>query len=89
MSVWGRLLDWLDDPRYCPDCGRSIEVECQPRFDEQTGEARGRWIWRCPEVYVVASHRAVIATWHGSLRHVWGQGRPRWHQKAKQEGVTL
>lgn len=82
MRGLGGLRDWLlpDAPRYCPDCGRPIEVEDVGAFDPQTGERLSRWCWHCPGVRATyGSADGWTMRQSGDHIHVYGRGRPRWH----------
>jgi hypothetical protein len=81
MSLLSRLRDWFDDPRYCPDCGKTIVVVDAGGFNEKTGAPEHLWYWTCPDthisVYLFPSGGSEV-TRYGGERHVWGRGRPRW-----------
>lgn len=80
MSLWSRIQDWADAPRFCRDCGRPIEVEDLEAFDEKTGETKERWVWHCPEVYAGGSPNQIVWSQSGDVIHPYGHGRPRWHR---------
>jgi hypothetical protein len=81
MSLWSRLLDAFDAPRFCKGCGRAIVVE-RDGFDPKTGEPAAHWYWACPslsvDLYTNGSIRQV--EWRGGGSHDYGTGRPRWHR---------
>ena len=70
-----RIRSTLDVPRFCADCGRAIDV-VEYGFDKATGSKGGKWLWRCPQIYVSISPREIYISGGG---HVWGHGRPRWY----------
>ena len=83
MSIVSRILDWWDDPRFCPDCGKPIDVEERQRYDGTTGDPRPLWVWHCPDVSMsVKSDGSVYAEQRRvDFVHAPGTGRPRWHQR--------
>ena len=86
MNLWTRFLDWLDAPRYCPDCGEGIWVKNEPEFDPKTGTAKDHWVWSCPEVHLTVTHRGIVrAEQSGDAIHPYGTGRPRWHRAGGSE----
>lgn len=83
MRLLERIRESLDAPRFCPSCGKAIEVESRPRFHERTGEPRDIWYWHCPDVSVSVDGGAI--QWEQRAVHrvdEHGQGRPRWHRLA-------
>lgn len=84
---WIAYDHFRDTPRFCPDCGEAIEVATTRSFDPKTGVARNQWYWHCPRVYVeVRANGGTYASQTGNHIHVWGVGRPRWHQKEITDG---
>lgn len=82
LSVYERIRDWLDAPRYCPDCGRVIVVVNMGAYDKKTGAPRDLWVWQCPEVHLTVTHRGITrAEQRGDAIHPYGEGRPRWHRR--------